>query len=61
MWTCIALCCSDASWAQARRKELTLLQKERILKSTLLLVVEDPEGTVLSKKSSTRTFLILWC
>ena len=46
MWTCIALSCSDASWAQALRKELIVLQKQGILKSTLLLVIEDPEGTV---------------
>ena len=46
MWTCIALSCSDASWAQALRKDLVLLQKQNILQSTLLLVIEDPEGTV---------------
>jgi len=46
MWTCVALSCSNASWAEALRKELIILQKQNLLKSTLIFVVEDPEGTV---------------
>ncbi len=58
MWTCIAITCSDLTWAEAIKEEVEILNNQNLLISELpCLVLQNPVGSVENGEATLNALL----